>query len=165
MTVLARCGDWVLVAEGERWTFGRQPGTGGNVMLFVLALLGTIAIVNAGVALVQGWVAGVGVLALGAVLLGLAFVWFRRRNGLRETSPVQPIVVLDLANAVLLGPTGQVLAPLARVVFSKELQLASSARKLECAWPQGQLTVLRGDAFGGSIAPAVDALRSRGFRV
>ncbi len=165
MTVLARCGDWVLVAEGERWTFGRQPGGGGNLVVFLLGLFGALLVGNSVTAIMGGWRPGYGVLALGLGILVLAGLWIRRRDRMRATAAVQPIVVLDFANAVLLGPTGQVLAPIARVVFSRELQLASSARKLECAWPQGQVTVLRGDAFGGSITPAVEALRRRGFRV
>jgi hypothetical protein len=165
MIELARCGDWVLVADGDRWTFGHQHGTGGNVLVFVLVLVGGIAAMG-GVVLtfVVSPFALVGV-AIGAGLLALARWWVRRRNLARTQTAVDAIVVLDLANGWLLAPDGRQLAPLSEVVFTKAFQLASSARKLECAWPRGKVTVLRGDAFGGSIEPAVDALRSRGLRV
>lgn len=163
--LLARCGDGVLVADGDRWTFGHQPGSGGNTVLFVLVLVGAISTVS-GVALVGALgAAAAGNLVVGAALLVLARWLFRRRKQTRASAAIVPIVVLDLAAGTLLAGDGRVLAPLDQVRFSREMQLASSARKLECRWPQGQVTVLRGDAFGGSIGPAIDALRDRGLRV
>jgi Flp pilus assembly protein TadB len=165
MAELARCGDWVLVADGERWTFGQQPGSGGNVLLFVLVLVGGIAAINGVVLTFVVSPFALIALVIGAGILALARLVFRRRNHARTTAAVDAIVVLDFTSGWLLTPSGRQIAPLAQVQFTQEMQLASSARKLECAWPQGKVTVLRGDAFGGSIGPAVDALRSRGLRV
>lgn len=156
----------MLVADGERWTFARQPGGGGNVFVFVVGLVAFLLIGNGAVMIASHVVAGVVMLAVGAGLAALAVVFIRRRAGTRTTSPLQPIVVLDLAGGWLLAASGQPIAPLADVQFRKEMQLASSARMLVCTWPpQGRVVVLRGDAFGGSIGPAIDALRSRGLRV
>ncbi len=164
MTELARCGDWVLVAQGERWTFGRQRGTGGNVLIFVLALVGFIAAFNGVVLTFTVSPYGLIGLAFGAGLLTLAFRRLRHRNRARAHAAVDPLVILDLAGGWLLGAGGQPMAPLSQVAFTTASQLASSARMLECTWPGGKVIVLRGDAFGGSIGPAVDALRRRGLR-
>ncbi|HWB77648.1 MAG TPA: hypothetical protein VG755_21930 [Nannocystaceae bacterium] len=162
---IARCGDGVLVADEERWTFGRQPGTGGNVLMFVLWLVGCILLSGGIAARAAGWAFVITASLLGIVSIALGFAWLWRRDRARQRAPIVPIVVLDLSAGVLLGPNLETLAPLASVVFSAEFQLASSSRKLVCAWPGGRVTVLRGDAFGGSIAPAVAALRSRGLRM
>lgn len=166
MTVLARCGEGLLIAEGERWTFARQPGSGGNVIAFVLGLVGTIGLANGVVFLASGSLGGLVGLVLGGGLITLAVLSFRHHDRVRTTGPIQAIVSLDLANGWLLGPTGQPIAPLTHVSFHGEMQMTSSSRKLVCTWPQGgRLVVLRGDAFGGGIGPAIDALRSRGLRV
>jgi len=163
-TMIARCGSGVLVAEGERWTFGHQPGTGGNVFAFVLGLFGVILSANAVTIAVTQHIAGLALLLVGLPLLAAAVALVRSRKVSRTTAAIVPLVVLDFATGMLLDRTGRPLAPLAQVVFAARMQLASSARMLECRWPAGHLVVLRGDAFGGSIGPALDALRGRGLR-
>ena len=167
---LARCGSDVLVEDGERWIFGRQPGTGGGTLVFVLGLLAVIVTINGVVQTVLGSAgAGVGV-GLVMLAVGLLFVWatvaiVRRRNRLRASAPVEPVLVLDFPTSTLRTGDDRELAPLAEVEFVARMQLASSASALHCRWPGGSRVVLRGNPFGGSIGPAEDALRSRRLRV
>jgi hypothetical protein len=163
-TTIARCGSGVLVADGERWTFGHQPGTGGNVLVYLFGLIGTIFSVNGIAIAVTQHIGGLALLVVGLPLLATAVAIVRSRNKRRMNPTLQPIVVLDFAVGMLLDGIGRPLAPLAQVAFSAHFQLFSSARMLECRWPGGHVVVLRGDAFGGSIAPARDALRRRGLR-
>jgi drug/metabolite transporter (DMT)-like permease len=164
-TTIARCGSGVLVAEGERWIFGHQPGTGGNVLVFVLGLLGVVFSVNSITISMMGAIGvGVGFLLVGGLLIAAAVTVVRRRSATRREAAVAPLVVLDFASGMLLDTTGRSLAPLTDVAFASRMQLASSARALECRWSGGNMIVLRGDAFGGGIGPALDALRSRGLR-
>jgi hypothetical protein len=143
-TILVRCGDGVLVDTGSRWIFGRQPGTGGSVVVFVLGIVGSILLVNGLVQLVLGELLAFGVIA---ALAG-----------------VEPLLQLDFGTGTLLDATGRPLAPLGEVEFTSSMQLTSSARALRVRWNGGDVVVLRGDAFGGGIGPATDALRSRGLR-
>ena len=163
-TTIARCGSGVLVAEGERWMFGHQPGTGGNLLVYIFGLLGTIVSVNAIVMAATEHIAALALLLIGLPLLAIAAAVVRSRNAARKTTMLQPIIMLDFASGMLLDGAGRPLAPLAQVFFFPSFQLFSSARKLECQWPGGRVVVLRGDPFGGSIGPARDALRRRGLR-
>lgn len=168
-TMLARCGSGVLVEDGDRWVFAHQSGSGGNVVLFVLGLFGVILEGNGVMMAATGGdvlVAGLVMLAIGSACIGLLVLVHNRRRAARRNTTLSPIVTLDFTNGVLLDHRGAVLAPLAHVTFATTMQLASSARALECRWGPGKaLVVLRGDAFGGRIGPAIDALRRKGFRV
>lgn len=166
MIVLVRCGDGVLVDEGTRWVFGRQPGTGGNVVAFVFALVGVILTGNGIAQLVLGELIAFGIAAsvFGALVIWAAVGLVRARNRQRAVAPLRPLLQLDFTSGMLLDAAGQPLAPLHEVGFAAAMQLTSSARALHCRWPGGDVVVLRGDAFGGGIAPAIDALRSRGLR-
>jgi hypothetical protein len=165
-TVLVRCGDGVLVDDGTRWVFGRQPGARGNVAAFVFALVGLILAGNGVVQLVIGELIAFGIAAsvFGVLILCVAVGLVRARDRQRVAAPLQPLLQLDFASGLLLDAAGRPLAPMAEVVFSAAMRLTSSARALHCRWPGGDMVVLRGDAFGGGIAPAIDALRSRGLR-
>jgi hypothetical protein len=164
--ILVRCGQDVLVDEGQRLVFGRQPGTGGNAMFFVGGLFGTILLTSGISVTATGGAlgAGIGLVAIGATLVTLVVRTVRRRDRLRPTVPVVPLVVLDLAAGMLLDGRGRVLAPLSEALFEPRFQLTSSSRALACRWPTGEVEILRGDAFGGGIGPAIDALRGRGLR-
>jgi hypothetical protein len=165
MQVLVRCGQDVLVADGERWVFGRQPGAGGNVFVYVLILLGVIFSLNGVIWLLQAqWALGASLLLPGALLLAVAIWFLRARRSTRAAAKVLPIVVLDFPSGMLLGADLRPLAPLGEVEFSWTLQAFSSARALQCRWRGRSLVVLRGDAFGGGIGPAIDALKRRGLR-
>lgn len=148
--------------------FAHQSGTGGNVVLFVLGLVAVIFEVNGAALLAMGGstlLPGLAMLGLGSACVALFVLVWRRRAAARQSATLSPIVTLDFARGVLLDHDGAVLAPLAQVTFSSTMQLASSARALECRWGSGKaLVVLRGDAFGGGIGPAVDALKRKGLR-
>ncbi len=165
-TLLVRCGDGVLVDDGARWIFGRQPGAGGNVVAFVVGLVGLVLAGNGIVQLVIGEIIAFGIAAtvFGALLIYVAVGIVRGRDRQRTVAPLQPLLQLDFASGMILDATGRPLAPLGEVVFASSMQLTSSARALHCRWPGGDVVVLRGDAFGGGIAPAIDALRARGLR-
>ncbi len=165
-TILVRCGDGVLVDTGSRWIFGRQPGTGGSVVVFVLGIVGSILLVNGLVQLVLGELLAFGVIAAlaGLGIVGGAVAFARARSRKRAMAGVEPLLQLDFGTGTLLDATGRPLAPLGEVEFTSSMQLTSSARALRVRWNGGDVVVLRGDAFGGGIGPATDALRSRGLR-
>jgi hypothetical protein len=163
--ILARCGADVLVDEGTRWVFGHQAGGGGGTFLYVSALIAVIVGGNGIFWMTQGvWRLGLGMLAASALFIWL-FVAFRRSQKAARTSPVLPALVLDFDAQALLDGQGRRLASLDQVQFASVFQLGSSSRALECRWGGEKRIVLRGSPFGGSIGPAIDALRSRGVKV
>jgi hypothetical protein len=167
--IIARCGADVLVDHDGRWVFGRQPGAGMGTLLFVLGLVTAVLAVNATIWLTSaarggfGLVLGLSMLG-GAVVLGAALVLAVRARARARGRAVQPLLVLDFQRAALLDGAGNALAPLQHVAFESVMQLTSSSEALVCRWgPSSRVEVLRGSPFGGSVTPAVEALRQRGI--
>lgn len=149
-----------------------QRGTGWTlVVTFVLGLIIFILGINGVVQIALSFageghlVAGLILAAVGA-LAGTALYFVRRfvrtRAGFR---PDRVMLVMDLMKGELRTGTGRQLAMLNQVRFFTAFQFTSSARSVRAQWPGTTVTIVRGNALGGSAQDILDKLRERGLQV
>lgn len=168
MQVLSDNGDYVLTEGNARLTFYRRSGLVPRWMVYVPGLLTGIFGLNTALQAALGnFGLSVGI-GIGAVLCGLGLGAAARNRREHREAPLETkdaLAVIDFEENTLRDGAGELLSALDGVAVKTSLQLTSSARKLELAWPGGSRVVYRGDPFlvAGSIDPPARALAARGF--
>lgn len=171
--VLTQASGVKVVAIGQRVILARTDTGPYAIAAFVLGLLtanfaiGGIAILAVTVGEPGLPTVGIVLTAIGAVV-GFGFFQVIKHIRAQKAKPLDqlPVVVtFDLANGVLLGSDGGLIAPLAQVKIGRAFQIGSSSPALVARFPAGSLKLVKGNPFAGGVRGIEATLRGRGIQV
>lgn len=152
--MIAERGPEILVIDR-----GTGPSETAAFVLLVITIVfggfGLVAVFSAtaGAPMAGSGPLGAGILGI-AVVSGAALIFAvkdARNRRLRSLTTLTPVAVFDRAQRTYRDGSGQIVAPLDQVQFTKRMQIASSSPKLVAVTPAGVRILKRGNPFGGGL--------------
>lgn len=159
--VVAEHGPLVVVVDRRTGPLATSAFVMG-VLALVVGGFGAVALAVPGT--VPWWLAAVfSFVGIAFAAIALAVVVRIRNARTRPLSDYRPVAVFDRARRVYADADGGLVAPLDRVRFLTQTQLASSSPALVVLTPNGARILKRGNPFNGGVGDLAAVLTTAVF--